>query len=109
MVDVLPEDKYDVIMSAPNSEIEMANLRPLRAELPEVWSDISIVMRGFKDHSLAMLVLDEYCGWNCQPTISADNFSRQLKLKPGIDDGHRVFVAMSNYLWFRRMEIKEEG
>ena len=36
------------------------------------------------------------------------NFSRQLKMKPGIDDDHRVIVAMSNDLWFRGMDIKEE-
>ena len=38
---LLSEGKYDVIISAPNREIEMENLRPLRPELPAVWSDIS--------------------------------------------------------------------
>ena len=42
--------------------IEMENLRPLKAELPAVWSDISNAMRGFKDHALHMLVLDEVLG-----------------------------------------------
>ena len=37
------------------------------------------------------------------------NFSRELNLKLGIDDDHRGMVGMSNDLWFRRMEIKEEG
>ena len=41
--------------------------------------------------------------------LELSNFSRQLKLKPGIDDDHRVIVAMSSDLWFRVMEIKEEG
>ena len=41
--------------------------------------------------------------------MELSNFSRQLKLKPGIDDDHRVIVAMSNNLWFRGMDIKEEG
>ena len=81
----------------------VANLRPLRAELPAVWSDISNAMRGFKDHSLHMLVLYEVLG------LELSNFSRQLKLRPGIDDDHRVIVVMSNELWFRGMEIKEEG
>ena len=81
----------------------MENLRPLRAELPAVWSDISNAMRGVKDHSLHMLVLDEVLGFELS------NFSRQLKLKPGIDDDHRLIVTMSNDLWFRRMDIKEEG
>ena len=81
----------------------MENLRPLRAELPAVCSDISNAMRGFKDHSLHMLVLDEVLG------LELSNLSRQLKLKPGIDDDHRVIVAMWNDLWFRGMDIKEEG
>ena len=55
---MLSEGKYDVIMSAPNRMIEMENLRPLRAELPAVWSDISNALRRFKDHALHMLVLD---------------------------------------------------
>ena len=52
------------------------------------------------DHSLHMLVLDEVLG------LELSNFNR-LKLKPGIDDDHRVIVAISNNLWFREMEIKE--
>ena len=103
MVALLSEGKYDVIISAPNRGIEMENLRPLRAELPAVRSDILNGMRGFKDHSLHMLLLDEVLG------LELYNFSRQLKLNPGIDDDHRVIVAMSNDLWFRGMEIKEEG
>ena len=103
IVALVSEGKYDVIISAPNRETEMENLRPLRAELPAVWSDISNAMRGFKDHSVHMLVLDEVLG------SELSNFSRQLRLKAGIDDDHRVIVAMSNDLWFRGMKVKEEG
>ena len=71
-----------MIISAPNREIEIENLRPLIAELPAVWSDISNAVRGFKDYSLHMLVLDEVL------RLELSNFSRQLKLKPGIDDEH---------------------
>ena len=60
-------------------------------------------MRGFKNHSLQMLVLDEVSG------LEISNFSRQLKLKPGINDDHPIIEAMSNDLWFRGMEIKEGG
>ena len=102
MVAMLSEWKYDVIISAPNRGIEMENLRPLRAELPAVWSDISNAMRGLRNHSLHIRVLDEVL------VLELSNFSRQLKLKPGIDDDHRVIVAMSNDLWFRGMEVKEE-
>ena len=87
-----------MIISAPNREIKVESLRPLRSELPA----ISNAMRGFKDHSLHMLMFDEVLG------LELSNFSRQLKLKPGINDDHRVILAMSNDLWFRGMEIKEE-
>ena len=103
LVTLLSEGKYDVIISAPNRMIEMENLRPLKAELPAVWSDISNAMRGFKDHALHMLVLDEVLG------LELSNFSRQLKLKPGIDDDYRVIAAMSNDLWFRAMEVAGEN
>ena len=102
IVTLLSEGKYDVIISAPNRMIEMENLRPLKAELPAVWSDISNALRGFKDHALHMLVLDEVLG------LELSNFSRQLKLKPGVDDDHRVIAAMSNDLWFRAMEVAGE-
>ena len=99
---LLSEGKCVVIISAPNRMIEMENLRPLKAELPAVWSDISNAMRGFKDHALHMLVVDEVLG------LELSNYSRQLKLKPGIDDDHRVIAAMSNDLWFRAMEVAGE-
>ena len=103
IVTLLSERNFDVIISALNRMIEMENLRPLRAELPTTWSDISNAMRGLKDHALHMLVLDEVLG------LELSNFSRQLKLKPGIDDDHRVIVAMSNDLWFRAMEVTGEN
>ena len=103
IVTLLSEGKYDVIISSPNRMIEMENLRPLKAELPAVWSDISNAMRGFKDHALHMLVLDEVLG------LELSNINRQLKLKPGIDDDHRVIAAMSNELWFRAMEVTGEN
>ena len=102
IVALLSEGKYDVIISAPNCMIEMESLRPLRADLPAVWSDISNALRGFKDHALHMLVLDEVLG------LELSNFSRQLKLKPGIGVDHRVIIAMSNDLWFRGMEAARE-
>ena len=58
MVALLSERKYDLIISAPNREIKVENLRPLRSELPA----ISNAMRGFKDHSLHMLMFDEVLG-----------------------------------------------
>ena len=69
-------------------------MRPLWSELSAVWSDISTTMRGFEDHSPHKLVLDEVS------ELILSNFSRQLKLKPRIDNDHRVIVA--NDLWLIR-------
>ena len=68
--------RFDHICSESRKKVE--NLRPLRAELPAAWSDISNAMRGFKDHSLHMLVLNDVLG------LKLSNFSRQLKLRPEI-------------------------
>ena len=73
IVALLSEGKYDVIIPAPNREIEMENLRPLRVELPAVWSDISTAMRGFKDQALHMVVLDEVLGWNCPTSVDSSS------------------------------------
>ena len=77
IVTLLSEGKYDVIISAPNRMIEMENLRPLRAELPAVWSDISNAMRGFKDHALRMLVSDEVLGLDCPVSVDSSNLNRE--------------------------------
>ena len=89
--------------TCPNREVEASNLRTTWSELPALWSDISNAMRGFKDHSLHMLVLDEVL------KMELFIFRIQFKLKPGNYDDHRVIVGISNDLWFRGMEIKEEG
>ena len=96
------EGRYDVIISAPKSELDEKSLKLLRAELPAVWSDISNAMRGLKASSLYLIVLDEVLG------LELSKFSRQLKLKPEINDDHKVIVDMSNDLWFRNDEINEE-
>ena len=40
--------------------------------------------------------------------LKLSNFSRQLKLNPGIDDDQQVTVGLSNGLWLRRMEFDGE-
>ena len=76
MIALLSAGKYDVIIPAPNCEVEARNLRPLRPELPAVWSDISNAMIGLKDFSLQILELDELLA------LEFPDFDRKLKLKP---------------------------
>ena len=73
-VALLSEGKYDVIISAPNRMIEMENLRPLRAELPAVWSDISNTLRGFKRTMRYTCCSWTRCwGWKCQTSVDNSN------------------------------------
>ena len=52
LIALLSEGKNDVIILAPNREVEAMKLRPLRLEFPAVWPDISNALRGLTDHSL---------------------------------------------------------
>ena len=102
MIALISEKKYDVLIPSSNREVEARNPRPLRSELLAVWSDISNAMRGFKNQSLHMLVLDEVVG------LELSNFSKQLKTKPGTDDDHQMIVGVCNDLWFTGMELDEK-
>ena len=88
MVALLSEGKYDVIISAPNRMIELENLRPLKAELPAVWSDISNAMRGFKDHALHMLVLERSAGVGTVQLQSATQTETGNRRRPSSDHGN---------------------
>ena len=68
-----------------------------------MWSDISNAMRGFKNHSLHMLVLDKVLG------LEPSNFSLQLKLKPGIDNVKRLMVPRKGIKGGKRMKEKLLG
>ena len=59
------------------------------------WPAIKDILETMSEVVDTLLVLDEVLG------LELSNFSRQLKLKPGIDDDYQVIVAMSNDLWFR--------
>ena len=50
-----------------------------------------------------MLVLNEIL------ELELYDFSRQLKMKLGVDGDRQVIVGMSNDLWFRAREFDEEG
>ena len=123
MVALLSERKHDVIISAPNRGIEMENLRPLRAELPAVWSDISNAMPGFKDYSLHMLVLKnaeeksaEFMTRVCQVTLEIfwtqnikgeEGFDRTNSMLEGLGAGWTAFFLAKICPSLSRYLIKE--
>ena len=68
MISLLSEGgKYDLIIPAPDREVEARNLRPLRSELPAVWSEVSRIIRQI------YWCWMKYWDWNCP--ISADSSS----------------------------------
>ena len=94
--------ELDVIIPAPNREVEATILKLLRSELPAKWSDISNAVKRLKDHLLQMLRLDKVLG------MELSKFSRQLKMKPRIDDDYQVVVEMPNDLRLRGMKVEKK-
>ena len=85
-----------MIIPAPNREVEATILKLLRSE------DISNAVKRLKDHLLQMLLLDKVLG------MELSKFSRQLKMKPGIDDDYQVVVEMPNDLRLRGMKVEKK-
>ena len=45
-------------MGAPNRELELVNLRPLKSEVVAAWADVSHALRGFYKFADILIVLD---------------------------------------------------
>ena len=89
----LTEGQFDVMIYAPNQQVDLNLCYPLRSELPAIWSDISNASQGFKDHSTTRIVLDE----GSRKELSS--FGRPLKMRP---DEHQLVQRLANNLWFRQ-------
>ena len=92
MITNLAEERFSVIIPAPNKTVDPNNCYPLRTELSAVWADYSNAIQGFKDCSTTRLVLDEVLG------LELYNFARLLKLRPGVDDDHLLVQQVANEL-----------
>ena len=73
MVALLSEGKYDVIISAANRMVEMENLRPIKAELPAVWSDISNAIEDLRTTRYTCWCWTRCWGWNCPTSVGSSN------------------------------------
>ena len=106
IVALLSEGKYDVIISAPNREIEMENLRPLRAEIPAVWSDISKAEEkavGFVNR-VCQVTLEIF--WN-QKVKGEEGFERTDSVLDGLGAGWTASFLAKVYAKLSRYLIKE--
>ena len=98
MVVLLAEGQFDVMISAPNRQVDPNIYYPLRSELPAIISDTSNAIQGFKDHSTRRIVLDKVLG------LDLSNFGRLLKMRPGVGDEHRLLQRSADNLWFRKTD-----
>ena len=105
MVVMLAEGQFDVMISAPNRQVDPSFYYPYRSDLPPIWSDNSNAIQGFKDHSTTRVVLDEGL------SLELSNFGRLLKLRPGVGDEHQLVHQLANNLWFRQTDyvMDEKG
>ena len=66
-------NEWQILMAAPNRELEPSNLRLRKSELAAAWVDISHALRGFHGLADILIVLDEVL------LLEILNFARQLK------------------------------
>ena len=66
---LLAERRLDAMISGPTRQVDPNLYYPLQSELPVIWSEISIAIQVFRDHSTASVVLDQGLG------LELSNFS----------------------------------
>ena len=71
---------WRVLIAAPNRELELTNLKLLKAELAAAWADVSHALRGFYEVADILMVRDEVL------LLEISNLARQLKFNPEIGD-----------------------
>ena len=90
---------WQILMAAPNRELEPTNLRLRMSELAAAWADVSHKLRGFYELTDILIVLDEVL------LLEISNFARQLKFSPAIGDDHPIIIHLTASLWFRSMDL----
>ena len=91
MVVLLAEGQFDVMISAPNRQVDPKLYYPFRSVLPAIWSHTSNAIQGFKDHSTTRVVLDERLG------LELSKFGRLLKMRRGVGDEHRLVQPLKTW------------
>ena len=86
----------------------MENLRPLKAELPAVWSDISNAMRGFKGPRATHVSVGRSAGVGTVQLQSATQTETGNRRRPSSDHGNvqRLMVPSNGSGRVRTQEEK---
>ena len=90
---------WQILMAAPNRELEPTNLRLHKSELAAAWADVSHALKGFYEIADILIVLDEVL------LLEISKISRQLKFSPAIVDDHPIISHLTASLWFRSMDL----
>ena len=90
---------WQILIAAPNRELEPTNLRLRKSELAAAWADVSHALRGFYELADILIVLDEVL------LLEISNFARQFKFSPAIGDDHPIISHLTASLWFRSMDL----
>ena len=90
---------WQILMAAPNRELEPTNLRFRKSELAAAWADVSHALRGFYELADILIVLDKVL------LLEISNLSRHLKFSPTIADDHPIISHLTASLRFRGMDL----
>ena len=92
LVLIAESNAWQILMAAPNWELEPTNLKLCKSEL-------AAALRGFYELADILIVLDEVL------LLEISNFGRQLKFSPAIGDDHSITSHLTASLWFRGMDL----
>ena len=90
---------WQILMAAPNRELEPTNVRLRKSEHAAAWADVSHALRGFYELADILIVLDEVL------LLEISNFATQLKFSPTVGDDHPIISHLTASLWFRSMDV----
>ena len=92
---IVEGNAWQILMAAPNRELEPVNLTLLKSELAAAWADASHALGGFYELTDILIVLDEAL------CLEVSNLVWQIKFNPEIRDDHPVISQLTASLWFQ--------
>ena len=98
LVLIVERNGWQMLMAAPNRELEPVNLRLSKSEVAAAWAIVSHTLRGFYELADILIILDEVL------CLEVSNLAQQLKFNLEVRDDHPVITHLTASLWFRSME-----
>ena len=97
MVTLLLEGRFDIVIGAPNREVDHNLNHTFRtpnseSELPAIWTDTSNAIQEFKGHSMTRMVLDKVL------RLELSKLGPLLKMRPGVVVDQELVQQLANKL-----------